>query len=104
PTTLVVQPATLVLQGPRAMQQLVISAKYADGSVRDVTPLADFKLDAEQAVRIDADGVLWAKANGATTLQVKVGNQVARVPVKVESVDKPAPLSFRHDVVAALNV
>ena len=38
------------------------------------------------------------------TLVVQAGPRTARVPVVVEDFDKPQPVSFRHEFIAALNV
>ena len=41
PVALLVQPAAVTLAGPRAMQQLVVSGRYADGTLRDLTPFCE---------------------------------------------------------------
>ena len=45
PVSLAVQPAMVELNGPRATQQLVVTGKYADGTVRDLTLLATLRAD-----------------------------------------------------------
>src|SRR5262245_16691068 len=37
PTMFLVQPQNVTLAGPRSVQQLVITGKYADGTIRDLT-------------------------------------------------------------------
>ena len=49
PAALQVQPAVIQLNGPRAQQQLVITGKYADGTVRDLTAFADITLEGDAA-------------------------------------------------------
>jgi len=102
PTALVVQPASVELTGPAAMQQLVVTGKYADGTVRDLTPFCDIQAAADLVS--NSGGFLQPKANGATKLIIKAGAQTAEVPVVVKDVDKETPLSFRRDMIAALNV
>ena len=51
-----------------------------------------------------AGGFVPPKKNGVTALLVKAGGQTARVPVTVKDLDKPQPVSFRHELIAALNV
>src|SRR5437868_5172606 len=102
PVGVAVLPEKIELKGPRALQQIVVTGKYADGTIRDLTPFAELKLDAGKIVRHDGDGMLTAEGNGTTTLQVKVGPQTARVPVTVRDFEKPSPTSFRNDVVGAL--
>src|SRR5712692_6403049 len=50
PKALQVQPEKLQLSGPRATAQLVVTGVYADGTVRDLTHLADFRLEGADAL------------------------------------------------------
>jgi hypothetical protein len=105
PKALQVQPDKLTLNGPRATAQLIVNAVYADGTVRDLTHLADFKLEgADALISIDAERYIAAKKNGTGTLTISAGGQTAKIPVNVQNLDKPYPVSFRNDVIASLNV
>jgi hypothetical protein len=104
PAALLLQPASITLSGPRAMQQLVVSGRYADGTVRDLTPLCDFSSDTPGIVAVGADGFLTPLKNGAAGVIVKVGGQTGRVAVVVNNLQTPQPVSFRHDMIAALSV
>src|SRR5262249_480193 len=104
PTGLIVQPEAVTLRGPLAMQQLVITGRYADGSVRDLTPFCGLTLESAGIASVGRDGFLLPHNNGSTTLVVEAGAQVVRVPVVVKDLDQPAPVSFRHQLIAALNV
>src|SRR5262245_61729977 len=42
PATLEVKPDTITIDGPRSVQQLVVTGRYADGTVRDLTAFAAF--------------------------------------------------------------
>ena len=86
------------------MQQLVVTGKYADGSVRDLTACCTLTAEVADVVRIGENGFLQPIKEGATTLIVKAGAQTARVPVAVKDFDKPQPVSFRNELIAALNV
>ncbi|HLW67939.1 MAG TPA: DUF1553 domain-containing protein [Gemmataceae bacterium] len=103
PTALVVQPAAVTLAGPKAMQQLIISGKYADGTIRDLTPFATIRAENANLAGVQ-DGFLQPKQNGSTVLLIEVGGQLARVPVSVVNFDKADPVSFRNQVIASLNV
>jgi hypothetical protein len=103
PTALVVQPAAITLDGPRAMQQLLVTGRYADGSVRDLTAFCDLIAEAD-VVALEAGGFLRAKKSGTTALVVKAGLQAIKVPVTVKNFEKPQPVSFRREFVATLNV
>ncbi|HLN29054.1 MAG TPA: DUF1549 and DUF1553 domain-containing protein [Gemmataceae bacterium] len=104
PTALDVIPATIVLKGPRAMQQVVVSGHYADGSVRDLTPFCDFAVEGTGLAAVAPGGFLTPRRDGQATLVAKIGGQTARVSLLVKEFDKPQPISFRHEMVAALNV
>jgi hypothetical protein len=104
PTALSVQPEAVTLTGPRACQQLVVTGKYADGSLRDLTPFCELGLEAKDIASVSSSGFLTPAKSGTTTLIVKVGGQTARVPVTVKDFDKPHPVSFRNDLIAAINV
>src|SRR5213076_428409 len=47
---------------------------------------------------------LQAKKNGSSTLLVRAGGKSVEVPLVVQDADAPQPVSFRDEVVAALNV
>jgi hypothetical protein len=104
PAALLVQPEVITLDGPRAMLQLVVTGSYADGSVRDLTPFCELSCEAPGIVALGDNGFLTPSKNGATTLLVKAGGQTARVPVTVKDFDKPHPVSFHNEFIAAVNV
>jgi len=104
PVALVVRPETIRLAGPRAMRQVLVTGRYADGSERDLTSFCDFRAENPALVRIGRGGFLQPQAAGETALVVEAGQQAARVPVVVTDVDQPQPVSFRRDFIAAINV
>ncbi len=104
PKSLLVQPDQLILTGTRATAQPVVTGIYADGTVRDLTHLADIRMDGDAIVAIDGERFLTPKKNGTGTLTISAGGQTVKVPVTVQNLDKPLPVSFRNDVIAALNV
>jgi hypothetical protein len=103
PTALIVQPASVTLAGPRAVQQLVVTGKYADGLVRDLTPFVDVKVEGPQ-VAVEDGLFLSPLKDGGTNIIIQAGNQKAVVPVTVKDMEKPQPVSFNTELIAALNV
>jgi hypothetical protein len=101
--TLEVAPASVTLDGPRAAQQVVVTGRYADGTVRDLTPFAALKVEQPDVAAL-SDGFLRGKKNGGTSLVVEAGGKTAKVPVTVQKFEAPQPVSFRHQVIASLNV
>lgn len=104
PAAVSVEPASVVLDGPRSMQQLIITGKYADGSVRDLTAFADLAFEAPGIAALADNGFLTPLKDGATNLIVKAGTQTTKVAVTVKEFAKPQPISFRHQLIASLNV
>ena len=104
PVSLVVHPETIRLWGPRAMQQVLVTGLYSDGSVRDLTRFCDLQTETPGVVKIGRGGLLQPLRDGQTALVVRAGEQKVRVPIVVADFDKPRPVSFRHDFIAALNV
>ena len=69
PLALQVQPNSIELNGPRAMQQIVVSGRYADGSVRDLTPFCQLSIEADKLVSLDALGFLVRNLPFTSTAQ-----------------------------------
>lgn len=104
PASLLVQPETIRLSGPRAMRQILVTGRYHDGRERDLTNICEIDAEGPDVVRISRGAFLQSVAAGETTLVVQAGEVSVRVPVVVTDFDKPQPVSFRHDFIAALNV
>jgi hypothetical protein len=104
PAALIVQPHTVVLSGPRGVRQLLVTGKYSDGSWRDLTPYCDYTSEAPSVVRVEAGGMVHAAKNGSSRLIIRAGGQRVSVPVTVKDFEDPTPVSFRQEVMAALNV
>src|SRR5262249_5901345 len=66
PTALTVQPAKIPLTGSRDRQQLVVTGKYADGTVRDLTGVVAITCTTPDLVAI-ADGYVAPRKNGTAT-------------------------------------
>ncbi len=103
PATLQILPGNVALAGPKARQQLVITGTYAAGSPRDLTALCDIGVKDAGVVSVEGGYIIPLK-NGATTLTIKAGARTVQVPVSVKDMDKASPVSFRHEVIASLNV
>jgi hypothetical protein len=104
PVALSVLPREVQFSDPDALQQLVVTGHYADGSVRDLTTVAEFGLEDGAIAAITSGGMLAPRMDGVTALLVKAGNQSAKVTVTVKGYANPRPVSFRHELIAALNV
>ncbi len=97
--TLCVEPATIRLEGRDSRQQLVVSLRSEDRSVRDVTARCRYVLDPSAIATIDAGGVVRPRADGQALLRVVFEGRTAEAQVSVESFERAQPIGFRTDVV-----
>ena len=104
PATVEAFPQTVTLNGVRDARQLVVSGKYADGTLRDLTSVVEVKAEPAGVVEVQEGAYLRPKKNGTATVTINANGKEVRVAVKVEGMDTPTPVSFRRDVIAAMNV
>jgi hypothetical protein len=104
PTALEVFPTAVTLDGARDARQLVVTGRYADGTIRDLTAVATGRAEPSDAIDLQEGLFLRPRKNGTGSVVIAVGGKEARVTVTVTGMDKPAPVSFRRDVIAAMNV
>ena len=73
-------PAELVLSGERSRQQLAVSGRGADGSLRDLTPVARFTVEPPDVARVSATGVVFPgkTRSGEALIRVEAGGEVRR--------------------------
>lgn len=104
PSELVVATPEVTLTGPRAAHQLVVTGKYSNGQLRDLTPFATATVEPGGVVEVQEGLFLRPRKDGSVSVTLTVGGKTAVVKVSVSGSGDPTPASFRHDVVAALNV
>ena len=104
PDALKIEPGTVDLSGPRARRQVLVSGSYGPQSIRDVTGLVTFSVEPPSLAQVDETGFVVPKANGQGKLVAVAGKTRAEAPIIVKEIDKAIPVSFRHEVIAALNV
>ena len=105
PSELILAPGVAIaLGGPRDVAQIVVTAKYPNGQTRDLTAAADAVSSAPEIVTVGEGLFLRGKKNGTATVTVSAGGKTATVAVTAKDFDAPKPVSFRNDVVAAMNV
>ena len=68
-----------------------------------MTPFVSWKLE-QPEIASSSDGFLRGKKDGATNIVVEAGGKTLKIPVMVRDISKPEPVSFRHQVIASLNV
>lgn len=104
PVALQVEPQAITLTGPRSGQQLLVTGRYADGSVRDLTSLAEIA-EAGGVDRLDIQpfGFLIPRADGQTHVDIRVGERSARIPVTIRQSQERQSISFRRELMPVLS-
>jgi len=99
---LTVEPGGIALDGPRAVQRLVVTAHLKDGATLDVSDHAAFSLAHPRLAKIEK-GVLLPLADGETTLTARLGKLTADpVAVTVAGATAPRTVEFVNDVMPIL--
>ena len=104
PVSIDVAPDTFRLDGPRATQQLLVTGHYSDGSLRDLTGLADFQATNPGCLEVDADGLVRSSGDGSTRLVIEVGGRKATAEATVSGTRRIEPVSFRRELMPVLSV
>ena len=78
-------PRTAVLDGEKSTQQMIVRARYSDGTDRDVTSLAVFLTNNETSAAITPNGLVTAGARGEAFVMARfethtVGSQILVLP------------------------
>jgi hypothetical protein len=102
PQAIAIEPSAVSLAGPRAQQQIIVTAQYAGGELRDLTPASQFASENPAVVAVDKSGLLAPKGNGSTNIVARVGSREAKIAVTVKDFEKPARVEFLNHVVASL--
>jgi hypothetical protein len=85
PTGIEIFPKAAVLEGSNTLQHFIVQARYSDGTVRDVTPLAVFLGNNDTVARVSEDGSVTSGQRGEAFIQARfaefnVGAQVIVIP------------------------
>ena len=80
PVSMEVFPPSAVLDGKGEKQRVVVRAKYSDGTDRDVTSLALFLTNNDNAAKIDADGAVTGGERGEAFVMARFYTFTIGVP------------------------
>jgi hypothetical protein len=70
-------PARRVLRAPAAQQQLVVLGHFSDGSVRDLTALADFSSSSETVASVNGHGLVTRNGRGESAILARYLDKMA---------------------------
>ncbi|HKX60937.1 MAG TPA: DUF1549 and DUF1553 domain-containing protein [Verrucomicrobiae bacterium] len=88
------------LRGSDARHQVLLSAKYSDGTTRDVTRIAKYEAEPAQVVRVERSGRLVPLADGKAVIRARLENgPETALQVAVEHFGDPRPINFANQVV-----
>ncbi len=104
PVSLQVYPRSILLSGSRATCQILVSGRYADGSLRDLTEFCRWDAGEGSMVEVDETGLVEGRRDGTTTLAVHVAGLSAMIPLTVEGLGESRPISFRRELMPLLSV
>ncbi|MEW6302082.1 MAG: DUF1549 domain-containing protein [Verrucomicrobiota bacterium] len=92
--------APIVLRGADARRQLLATAAYADGAMRDYTRKVTYKVSPARVVAVNQDGVVTPLGNGSATITARSPDGLsASIEVSVERFDEVVPINFANQIV-----
>ncbi|MDR3637702.1 MAG: DUF1549 and DUF1553 domain-containing protein [Isosphaeraceae bacterium] len=101
-TSLTIEPGDTVLNGRRAAAQLIATGHYADGSLRDLTHVAEWGSAAPAVVAVEAGGYVTPHGDGRAEVVARFGSVEARTTIEVRGTASAQPVRFEHEVLPAL--
>jgi hypothetical protein len=96
-------PASIQLNGPKAVFSLLIHGKTADGRLIDLTHEAHYQTSNPKVAILPKPGVVRSVADGSATIQIEVTGRTLTVPVKVEGTTQVHRLHFENDIIPLLS-
>ncbi len=97
-----VKPATVVLVGPEATQQILVHDKSPLIEQQDLTHHVRYEVAHPQVVRVNATGLIEAVGEGKTEILVLGKGPVGKIGVEVRGIKVAAPVSFDQQIVPLL--
>ncbi len=94
-----VLPPAIKLTGPTATQGLLVTARFPNGTRRDVTDEATFVSRAPEVAAVSAAGEIAARGDGSAAVVARWKGRQAPVTVTVRDTKLPVVYSFVRDVV-----
>ncbi|MDB5384356.1 MAG: hypothetical protein JWM11_2 [Planctomycetaceae bacterium] len=96
------QPPSIRIDRPERSQQLLVSLPGPDGSWRDVSRRVRFTVLPSNLAQVDSQGLVRPVTEGVGELEIRLDDQVLRVPLEIVGQLAPVPVSFRHEVLPIL--
>lgn len=102
PQRIAVYPETILLNGSRDRQRVVVTGSSQQTNTRDWT--RDVSLaSTDPAIAEVRNGVIYPLSNGSTEIVVQLGPLKHHIPVQVTSAEHARPIQFENEVLVALS-
>jgi hypothetical protein len=95
-------PSQVTLKGGRATQQFLAIASYSDGTERDVTEEAEWRISKPALANFISVARVVPTADGTLTISANVGGKQAQSSVRIESARVAQPVTFTREVSSIL--
>ena len=100
---LTITPTVASLSGTEAMQHLLVTASFQDGTSRDVTDEAAFTTPTPKLLTVSKWGEVSGIGDGPGMVAAKWGGKTATSHIATSGMKTPVPVSFVNDVVPVLS-
>ena len=98
-SAIIADPPQISLEGPNARMTVLIDGQHADGTCIDLTHQAHWKLAGPPIVELQPGGVILAKNDGETVVEVNARGKSLRIPVSVRGSQSLREFHFETDIV-----
>jgi hypothetical protein len=94
-----VSPGAVSLDRPEGSQQLLVTEALPDGRSRDATRTTTYQVSIPAVASVDSMGLVRPLADGKAEIIVRHGADEARIPLTVQNLKSPKPVSFQYEVI-----
>ncbi len=94
-----VSPNAVLLDRPEAAQQILVTETLPDGRNRDATRTTTYQISVPGFATVDSMGLVRPRADGTAEIIVRHGADEARVPLTVQNLKSPQPISFQYEII-----
>ena len=101
--TIRLTPANIRLDGAQARQQVAVTITDSDGTFRDASASASYRIDPPGVAEVSQSGLIVAKGDGLARLIVEFGEHSTIAVIEASEADRTRPSSYRRDVAALLS-
>ena len=98
-----VYPERIELNSPEASDQLLVFEIADDGLEKDISREVRYSATLDGIVEVSLTGRVAPLRDGSTDLLLRIGDREIVVPVTVNGLSAPEPVSFRHDVIPIIS-